>query len=250
MLKKFWMYYKRRDKFLRYTINNFLFFEVYFAVQIAVTIVFFAFGIRYSVLQGIGLAVISFVFLSFLYDYLVARAKDKLNQGFISFLSTFAGFYAINKNVMKSLKETCDFIDEPVKGIVLKNLLLYEKGQLAYEELFIRIADEIDIKSYRNFFMLLLTADTTGADITGITRRLIDTEQEKNRAMVQLRSSISYGLIMIFIMSIITLYMFNNALSTQQITEDITPATFVFVMSAVIFALLLGKVMSKWLEGE
>lgn len=55
---------------------------------------------------------------------------------------------------------------------------------------------------------------------------------------------------MIFIMSIITLYMFNNALSTQQITQGITPATFAFVMSAVIFALLLGKVMSKWLEGE
>lgn len=235
-MSNIWKKYKLSEKYIRKVINEFLFFEVYFGITLLITVSIFLIMIKNSILEGIIFGLLGFIFMMTLWDILTITAKNKLNEQFTLVVSTFAGLYAIKNNVLMALKETCDFIKDPIKSIILNNIYLYEKGQITYEEIYKRISDEINIKNYINFFSILYYAEESGANLRYILSRLVESTSQKLTVYAQLKGAVITGIGQIFFMIIITIYMVINALNSQQIAEQLYKSPLLLVLPLISYA--------------
>ncbi|MEZ0536001.1 hypothetical protein ACAG39_01990 [Caldicellulosiruptoraceae bacterium PP1] len=239
---------KEKEKYIRAVINPLLLFEIYFILQIAITIAVFLIAMQTNLYKAITMSVLAFILLYFIWEFLVSFSKGKLQDEFIYFTSTFASIYAVSNNTLRALKEVCDFIKEPIRHILIENIFLYEKGQLTFEELFKKISKDIGMPSYTNFFTLVYYADESGANIVDITTRLLESEYEKQKIRSQLKGTISVGIGVIFFTILITIYMVSNALTTKEIIEKLGFQAVLVTLVADTIALIIGKMLMNWLE--
>lgn len=248
MLKQVYRYFKSQEKYLRTVINQLFFFEAYFALQCVVSIIVFVLNLKFNLYKATTLGLLTFIMLYFVWEILVAYCKNKLQSQFIHFASVFASAYAVFGNALKTLYEVCNYINDPVKTIILSNLFLYEKGRLTYEQLFKRISDEIDIPSYTNFLMLVYYADESGADIVNVATQIIARETEQEKIRSQLRGTVTVSVAIIGAMIVLATYLVSNALETTDIVKQISPITIPFTLLANTAAIAIAKMLLGWLS--
>jgi len=247
-LKRTYRYFKSQEKFLRTVINQLFFFEAYFVLQCVLSVVVFLINLRFNLYKAITLGLLAFIMLYFVWEILVAYSKNRLQSQFIHFASVFASAYAVYGNALKTLYEVCNYINDPVKTIILTNLYLYEKGRLTYEQLFKRISAEIDIPSYTNFLMLVYYADESGADIVSVSTQIITRETEQEKIRSQLRGTVTVSIAIIGAMIVLATYLVSNALATTDIVQQISPVTLLFTLVANIVAIAIAKMLLGWLS--
>ncbi len=248
MLKQVYRYFKTQEKYLRTVINQLFFFEAYFAVQCAASIIVFILNLKFNLYKAATLGLLTFIMLYFVWEILVAYCKNKLQSQFIHFASVFASAYAVFGNALKTLYEACNYINDPVKTIILSNLYLYEKGRLTYEQLFRKISEEIDIPSYTNFLMLVYYADESGADIVNVATQIIARETEQEKIRSQLRGTVTVSIAIIGAMIVLATYLTSNALETTDIVKQISPITILFTLIANTTAVAIAKMLLGWLN--
>lgn len=248
MLKQMYRYFKSQEKYLRTVINQLFFFEVYFALQCAVSIIVFVLNLKFNLYKATTLGLLTFIMLYFVWEILVAYCKNKLQSQFIHFASVFASAYAVFGNALKTLYEVCNYINDPVKTMILSNLFLYEKGRLTYEQLFKRISEEINIPSYTNFLMLVYYADEAGADIVNVATQIIARETEQEKIRSKLRGTVTVSVVIIGAMIVLATYLVSNALETTDIVKQISPITILFTLLANTAAIAIAKMLLRWLN--
>ncbi|WPX08167.1 hypothetical protein [Anaerocellum danielii] len=248
MLKQVYKYFKSQEKYLRAVINQLFFFEAYFVLQCVLSVVVFLLNLRFNLYKAGTLGILTFVMLYFVWEILVAYCKNKLQSQFMHFASVFASAYAVFGNALKTLYEVCNYINDPIKTIILGNLYLYEKGRLTYEQLFKKISEEIDIPSYTNFLMLIYYADESGADIVSVATQIIARETEQEKIRSQLRGTVTVSVAIIGAMIALATYLVSNALETTDIVQQISPVTVLFTLVANIAAIAIAKMLLGWLN--
>jgi len=248
MFKRLYKYFKLQEKYLRTVINQLFFFEVYFVLQCVISIAVFVLNLRYNMYKATTLSLLTFVMLYFVWEILVSYSKNKLQNQFVHFASVFASAYAILGNSLKAFREVCDYINDPVRTIILNNLFLYEKGRLTYEEMFKKISEEIDIPSYANFLMLVYYADETGSNVVDVATQIIERETEQQKIRSQLRGTVTVSISIIGAMIVLATYLVSNALETKDILAQISPVTILFTLAANIAAIAIAKMLLGWLN--
>jgi tight adherence protein B len=164
----------------------------------------FAFGIFFlrklgfaALLYSAVLAYIPYAAVSFF----AFAGTRKVRAMYLTFLSTFSGFYGIESgNIMNALKSTAAYLAEPLRSIILRNVLLFETGVRSTEEALDGIALEVGYGEFRKFARLAKLNAKYGGDFGKVLEKMRERAERLNSIEAVKSANASVGTLVIFFM--------------------------------------------------
>ncbi|TYP56818.1 type II secretion system F family protein [Thermosediminibacter litoriperuensis] len=170
----------------------------------------------------------------------------KIKSAYLTFLSTFIGFYNIEGNIINALKSTAAYVSEPLRSILKRNVFLFEKTQRSIAECLDNIAIEAGDKEFRKFINFAKMNAKYGGNFGKALTKLRE-QAEKLHSLEAIKSAnASVGSLVIFFMIVINLVLMFNISNDPEVATTIRntvtgQAIAVCNAAAVIFGLYMIK---------
>jgi tight adherence protein B len=164
----------------------------------------FAFGILF--LRKLGFAALLYSAVLAYIPYAVVSfcalvSAGKIRAAYMTFLSMFSGFYGIEGgNIMNALKSTAAYLPEPLRSIILRNVLLFETGVRSTEEALDGIALEAGYGEFRKFARLAKLNAKYGGDFGKVLEKMRERAERLNSIEAVKSANASVGTLVIFFM--------------------------------------------------
>ncbi|EIV99952.1 type II secretion system F family protein [Thermoanaerobacter siderophilus] len=134
----------------------------------------------------------------------------KIKEAYLSFLTTFMGFYNIEGNIINALKSTTPYISEPLRSIIKRNVFLYEKTQMSVDECLENMAVEAGNREFRKFINFAKMNAKYGGNFNKALMKLRE-QGEKLFSLESIKAAnASVGSMVILVMIIINLLLMMN----------------------------------------
>ncbi|MEQ6360574.1 hypothetical protein V7D15_13005 [Thermoanaerobacter thermohydrosulfuricus] len=134
----------------------------------------------------------------------------KIKEAYLSFLTTFMGFYNIEGNIINALKSTAPYISEPLRSIIKRNVFLYEKTQMSVDECLENMAAEAGSREFRKFINFAKMNAKYGGNFNKALTKLRE-QGEKLFSLESIKAAnASVGSMVILIMIVINLLLMMN----------------------------------------
>lgn len=134
----------------------------------------------------------------------------KIKEAYLSFLTTFMGFYNIEGNIINALKSTAPYISEPLRSIIKRNVFLYEKTQMSVDECLENMAAEAGNREFRKFINFAKMNAKYGGNFNKALTKLRE-QGEKLFSLESIKAAnASVGSMVILIMIVINLLLMMN----------------------------------------
>lgn len=134
----------------------------------------------------------------------------KIKEAYLSFLTTFMGFYNIEGNIINALKSTAPYISEPLRSIIKRNVFLYEKTQMSVDECLENMAAEAGSREFRKFINFAKMNAKYGGNFNKALMKLRE-QGEKLFSLESIKAAnASVGSMVILIMIVINLLLMMN----------------------------------------
>jgi len=134
----------------------------------------------------------------------------KIKEAYLSFLTTFMGFYNIEGNIINALKSTAPYISEPLRSIIKRNVFLYEKTQMSVDECLENMAAEAGSREFRKFINFAKMNAKYGGNFNKALMKLRE-QGEKLFSLESIKSAnASVGSMIILVMIVINLLLMMN----------------------------------------
>ncbi|WP_019907130.1 type II secretion system F family protein [Thermoanaerobacter indiensis] len=134
----------------------------------------------------------------------------KIKEAYLSFLTTFMGFYNIEGNIINALKSTAPYISEPLRSIIKRNVFMYEKTQMRIDECLENMAVEAGNKEFRKFINFAKMNAKYGGNFNKALMKLRE-QGEKLFSLESIKSAnASVGSMIILVMIVINLLLMMN----------------------------------------
>jgi len=178
-----------------------------------VSAVFFAIGIY--LFRRLGFAALfyasSIVYVPYAAMMLMSTVNaKKIKEAYLSFLTTFMGFYNIEGNIINALKSTAPYISEPLRSIIKRNVFLYEKTQMSVDECLENMAAEAGNKEFRKFINFAKMNAKYGGNFNKALMKLRE-QGEKLFSLESIKAAnASVGSMVILVMIVINLLLMMN----------------------------------------
>lgn len=206
---------------------------------------------HYSKFGFIGIitfGTVGFAIEVFVFDSWAGYCKNKIKKMFLEFISILSGYSLISENMIKALKETIEFLKEPLKSILSKNIYLYEKGQITQYELFTKLSDEIGDDEFKKLFLILSTTEDEGSNYTEVLNEMRKRADEDYGITTQVESTSTGGVVVIFIMLALNLYSFNVAVGNPETSAFLVGTNYgnVLMIENLIF-IIIALLIARWM---
>ncbi|MCG0275637.1 MAG: hypothetical protein L5655_05645 [Thermosediminibacteraceae bacterium] len=153
--------------------------------------------------------------------FLATMNAKKVKAAYLSFLSTFTGFYNIEGNIINALKSTASYVPEPLSSILKRNVFLFEKTQRSIAECLDNIAIEAGDKEFRKFINFAKMNAKYGGNFGKALAKLRE-QAEKLHALEAIKSAnASVGSLVIFFMIVINLVLMFNVSNDPEVALTI-----------------------------
>ncbi|MBE3592215.1 MAG: hypothetical protein IMW84_04920 [Thermoanaerobacter sp.] len=134
----------------------------------------------------------------------------KIKEAYLSFLTTFMGFYNIEGNIINALKSTAPYVSEPLRSIIKRNVFLYEKTQMSVDECLENMAAEAGNREFRKFINFAKMNTKYGGNFNKALMKLRE-QGEKLFSLESIKAAnASVGSMVILIMIVINLLLMMN----------------------------------------
>ena len=135
----------------------------------------------------------------------------KIHKTYLTFLNTFAGFYRLNQgNIINSMDATAEYMPEPLKTILKRNIAIYKNSMKSEYECFNKIINEVGDKEFGKFFRFASMNSKYGGDFERALTKF--REQGERLAAVEATktaSSVVGTIIILFMIGISLVLIFN-----------------------------------------
>ncbi|WP_213974955.1 hypothetical protein [Tepidanaerobacter acetatoxydans] len=84
--------------------------------------------------------------------FMALSNQRKIKGMYINFLNTFTGFYVIEGNLVNSLNSTSDYVAEPLRSILKRHVLIYQRAMRSMDDFLNGIMTEISGREFKKFF--------------------------------------------------------------------------------------------------
>jgi len=134
----------------------------------------------------------------------------KIKEAYLSFLTTFIGFYNIEGNIINALKSTAPYVSEPLRSIIKRNVFMYEKTQMSIDECLENMAAEAGNREFRKFINFAKMNAKYGGNFNKALTKLRE-QGEKLFSLKSIKSAnASVGSMVILVMIVINLLLMIN----------------------------------------
>lgn len=234
---------------LKSNIKNYIpFFDVHIFIILSF-IVFISLLFAFKDLGILPAAVFSTVSVYTFYALLLFLGlinRKKIKKIYLNFLSVFSGFYNVSENIIMSLKFTADYVEEPIKSIIKRNVNIYERTLISEEDCLEGILKEVGDKEFRKFIKFSKLYSKYG----GNYNRALDKLSEQARRLAEVESLKSSGAIVgttiVILMIILDIIAVISAVNDPDIINILKNTvsgqiTVISNAAALIFALYIIK---------
>jgi len=199
-------------------------------------------GILAALMYAGATAYVPFVALSFM----VLLNQKKIKGMYINFLNTFTGFYSIEGNLVNSLNSTADYVAEPLRSILKRHVLIYQRAMRSMDDFLNGIMAEISGREFKKFFKFAKLQAKYGGNFQKALAKLRE-QGEKLASVESLKgASAAVSTMIILVMIVINLVMIFNISKEPEMVHTLRntlEGQTILVSNAIsiIFALYMVK---------
>ncbi len=174
----------------------------------------------------------------------------KIKKMYLNFLNTFDGFYNVEENVINALKATSDYVDEPLRSILKKNVTIFERTLQSIDECIDRIMKEVGAKEFRKFLKFAKLHAKFGGNFNKAITKLRE-QGEKMASIESVKAASAFvGSGIILLMIFLNVIMILNLSRSPELVEVLknTATGQVIAISngvSIIFALYMIRHINK-----
>lgn len=207
--------------------------------------VFFFFrklGIMAALMYAGAAVYVPFAVLSFM----TVLNQRKLKGMYLNFLSTFSGFFNIEGNMVNSIKSTSEYVGEPLRSILRRHVMVYERSMKSMEEFLDGIMAEISDREFRKFFKFAKLHAKYGENFGKALFKLREQGEKLSNVESMKGAGSSVGTMVILLMVVINLLLILNLSNDPDVVYTLknTMTGQVIAVSnaaAIIFGLYMIK---------
>ncbi|HHY80845.1 MAG TPA: hypothetical protein GX516_11075 [Thermoanaerobacter sp.] len=125
------------------------------------------------------------VFLYLTYEFSKSAAGfriKKIEKQYIDFLNLYSNFFNTFNNCPDALKETAKYLKNPLKSIISKKVLAYERSLKNFDEILTALEEEIDSLEFKKFFHFTKMYNRYGGNYNEMLNKLKE-QALKNRQL-------------------------------------------------------------------
>lgn len=241
--------YRRKEKVIKHQIPVFsLNVYIFLAVSVAV-LTFVYFVTSKNIILAIMYSVIVLGVFDFLFELVYMLVLQLFMSQYLSFVSSFATAVSVTKSAVQAVKYCKEYTRPPLKGILDEVVNEYDAGAIDTNNFFSELARRINVRVYRQFFLLVKVADETGADIVDICRKILSNNTDVLKLARQIKASTIVGFGVIAFMIAINLLIFNVAIQNEEIANWLFTTNrqdILFNMIAILAGLITPKLLVSW----
>ncbi|KUK11524.1 MAG: Uncharacterized protein XD50_0307 [Clostridia bacterium 41_269] len=153
--------------------------------------------------------------------FLSSMNAKKIKETYLTFLTTFMGFYNIEGNIINSLKATAPYVAEPLRSILARNIFIYEKTQMSVYDCLDNIAREAGNREFRKFINFAKMNVKYGGNFTKALAKLRE-QAETLFSLESIKSANAYvGSLVILVMIVMNLILMMSFSADVEIANTI-----------------------------
>lgn len=125
------------------------------------------------------------VLLYLTYEFIKSAASfrtKKIEKQYIDFLNLYSNFFNTFNNCSDALRETSKYLKNPLRSIISKNVLAYERSFKDFDEVLTSLESEIDSLEFKKFFHFTKMYNKYGGNYNEMLNRLKE-QALKNRQL-------------------------------------------------------------------
>ena len=179
-------------------------------------------------------------------SFMVLLNQRKIKGMYINFLNTFTGFYSVEGNLVNSLNSTSDYVAEPLRSILKRHVLIYQRAMRSMDDFLSGIMAEISGREFKKFFKFAKLQAKYGGNFQKALAKLRE-QGEKLASVESLKgASAAVSTMIILIMIVINLVMLFNISKEPDMVYTLRNTLegqmiLVSNAAAIIFALFMIK---------
>jgi len=127
------------------------------------------------------LAVLLYLTYEFSKSVMNLRTR-KIEKQYIDFLNLYSNFFNTFNNCPDALRETSKYLKRPLKNIISKNVLAYERSLKSFDEILTSLEEEIDSLEFKKFFHFTKMYNKYGGNYNEMLNKLKE-QALKNRQL-------------------------------------------------------------------
>lgn len=179
-------------------------------------------------------------------SFMTVLNQRKIKGMYLNFLSTFSGFFNIEGNMVNSIKSTSEYVGEPLRSILKRHVIIYERSMKSMEEFLDRIMAEIGDREFRKFFKFAKLYAKYGGNFGKALSKLREHGEKLSSVESMKGAGSSVGTMVILLMVVINLLLILNLSNDPEVVYTLknTMTGQVIAVSnaaAVIFGLYMIK---------
>ncbi len=178
--------------------------------------------------------------------FMIEINTRKIKKTYLNFLNTFDGFYNVEENIINALKASSDYVDDPLKTILKRNVAIYERSVKSTDECLDSIMQEIGAKEFRKFLKFAKLHAKYGGNFGKSISKLRE-QGEKSASIESVKTAgATVGSAVILIMILINAVMVVNASKTPELVNMLkNTSTGQLIVASNGIAVLFGLFMIK-----
>lgn len=143
----------------------------------------------------------------------------KIKKTYLNFLNTFDGFYNVEENIINALKSSSNYVDDPLKTILKRNVAVYERSVRSTSECLDSIMQEIGAKEFRKFLKFAKLHAKYGGNFSKSISKLRE-QGEKTASIESVKTAgATVGSAVILIMILINTVMIINVSKSPELVN-------------------------------
>lgn len=179
-------------------------------------------------------------------SFMTVLNQRKLKGMYLNFLSTFSGFFNIEGNMVNSIKSTSEYVGEPLRSILRRHVMVYERSMKSMEEFLDGIMAEISDREFRKFFKFARLYAKYGGNFGKALAKLREQGEKLANVESMKGAGSSVGTMVILLMVVINLLLILNLSNDPDVVYTLknTMTGQVIAVSnaaAIIFGLYMIK---------
>lgn len=163
-------------------------------------------GILAALMYAGAAVYVPFAVLSFM----TVLNQRKIKGMYLNFLNTFSGFFNIEGNMVNSIKSTSEYVGEPLRSILRRHVMVYERSMKSMEEFLDGIMAEISDREFRKFFKFAKLYAKYGGNFGKALSKLREQGEKLSSVESMKGAGSSVGTMVILLMVVINLLLILN----------------------------------------
>ncbi|MDN5302753.1 MAG: hypothetical protein PWQ60_2267 [Thermoanaerobacteraceae bacterium] len=199
-------------------------------------------GILAALMYAGAAVYVPFAVLSFM----TVLNQRKIKAMYLNFLNTFSGFFNIEGNMVNSIKSTSEYVGEPLRSMLKRHVIIYERSMKSMEEFLDGIISEISDREFRKFLKFAKLHAKYGGNFGKALTKLREQGEKLSNVESMKGAGSSVGTMVILLMVVINLLLILNLSNDPDVVYTLknTMTGQVIAVSnaaAIIFGLYMIK---------